>query len=468
MKRGAESVEDEKKNIERLCDACRFGTLEDVTNALESCDVNVVHSDDGCTPLMYACERDQGKFIEGSKEIVSLLLKRGALINATTFKGTSVLSQAVGHSSAEIVDLLVENKAFVNSMNYCGITPLHVCAGQRCDEEGLLICAKLVGCGADIRIVNRKGYTAFHAACERNTLGMVQFLCQEFKKCVTKLTDIGTSALMFACTNNMHGPEIIDYLITVQRLDVFQTRPDNRISLNFAVERSGLTTKALVKHINCVPIGQRKGIVIGWINGPDPMLAYKVGLQVGCKLSPCSALGDFMQLVKEPDTFWAGIRVRCVATLWNTPIPQPGTTKQGDFLNVLSQKEVPERVRDLLLPEILVARFGTNHDTLLHMYARQNDVVGLMSVMKQGVCPFIRNVNLETPMDIAIKAQSTQIIRCLTIYSRWYPDEQRTRWYGPYFRKRAKTFLLVARRLCAFPRDISTLIVRYIADCEEV
>jgi hypothetical protein len=467
MKRGAESVEDEKKNIERLCDACRFGTLEDVTNALESCDVNVVRADGGKTPLMYACERDHGKFIEGSKEIVALLLKRGALINATTFKGTSVLSQAVAYSSPEIVDLLIENKAFVNSTNHKGLTPLHLCASKRCDEEGMLICAKLVGSGADIRIAYSHGYTAFHAACRFNTLGMVQFLCQEFKKCVTKLTDIGTSVLMFACTNNMYGPEIIEYLITVQKLDVFQTRPDNRIALNIAVEKSGLTTKALVKHINCVPIGQRKGFVIGWINGPDPMLAYKAGLQVGCKLSPCGIVGDFKRLFKEPDTFWAGIRVRCVATLW-TPIPLPGATKQGDFSSFLSQKEVPERVRDLLLPEILVARFGTNHDTLLHMYARQNDVVGLMSVMKQGVCPFIRNVNLETPMDIAIKAQSTQIIRCLTIYSRWYPDEQRTRWYGPYFRKRAKTFLLVAQRLRIFPRDISTLIVRYIADCEEV
>jgi len=469
MKRGAEFVEDEKYNTERLCKVSYDGNIEEVKNALESSDVNVINPPNGLTPLMYACSRlDAGN----AKDIVHLLIERGAVINATTFTGISVLQLAVIHSSVYIVSLLLENKAFVNGLDKNGKTPLHHCAHRRDDAEGLLICAKLAACGADIGITSQSGNTAFHTACKYNTLDMVLLFCGLFKGCASVLGRKKASALWMAGLNNMYGPEIIDYLITVQKLDVLEKREDQKSAFFFAIEHSGRTASALAKHISRGPLGLRKETMTGRIQGPDPISSYKAGLKVGWTLGYKPF--DWLKYFDNPYALWAFVRVRCIALSWTSHVMQPNilpvglTQEKADILKVLSQKEVPERIRTLLMPEILVARFGNRLDTLLHFYARNKDVVGLMSTMKQAICPFIRNVEYETPMDIAVKSQSIDIIRCLFIYSRWHPDETRTRWYGPYFRQRAKTFLLVAQRLGVFPKDIRLLIVRHIADCEDV
>jgi ankyrin repeat protein len=118
MKRGAESVEDENQRIALLCNACQSGSLEDVVHALESCDVNVIDSENGLTPLMYACARLWKDDYETTKEIVHTLIQRGALINAVTFKGSSTLSLAILNGcSTDIVELLIDNKAYVNSID---------------------------------------------------------------------------------------------------------------------------------------------------------------------------------------------------------------------------------------------------------------------------------------------------------------------------------------------------------------
>jgi len=475
MKRGAESVEDENQRIALLCNACESGSLEDVVHALESCDVNVIDSENGLTPLMYACSRFWKDNYETTKEIVHTLIQRGALINAVTFKGSSTLSLAILNGcSTDIVELLIDNKAYVNSIDSYGNTPLMYCADKRDDEEGSFICVKLMNSGADITKTDSRGSTAFFTACARNTLDMVQDFCDHSQKCATSLLSVTSgshtmgevSCLMAACRNNMYGPEIIDYLIRVQKLDVFHKTTTGKTVFDVAMGLGGRTAYALCKYIPAAPLGNLNGI----ITGPDPISTYKATAMIGYRL--IVGVGNWAEKFTNPEVVWAYIRTRWIGSIFEPPTSFPSRKsddeKKKSLYYALSQKEVPERVRDLLLPELTIARFGNLQDTILHIYARQKDVLGLISVMKQGICPFMRNTESETPMGIAVKAQSKEIITCLSIYSRWHPDETRTRWYGPYFRQRAKTFLLVAQRLGVFPKDIRLLIVRHIADCEDV
>ena len=100
-----------------LLEACKDGKTENVTMLLEKgADVNA-EDDYGITALMCASEN-------GHTEIVSMLLEKGADVNAECDEGRTALMWASVYGHTEIVSMLLEVGADVNAEDDYGITAL--------------------------------------------------------------------------------------------------------------------------------------------------------------------------------------------------------------------------------------------------------------------------------------------------------------------------------------------------------
>ncbi|MDP3267886.1 MAG: ankyrin repeat domain-containing protein [Legionella sp.] len=189
----------------------------DVVNALlNKTEINIECNDKhGNTPLHYAVEFS-------TPEMIDLLLKFGADVNASNNKGQTPLHKAASRNNASIVTrLLEENKIDVDSRDNRGNTPLHYAAhkgvavvksnttltnvffkaliSQTIQESGrhanMNILEQITSKGADINAVNDLNYNSLHMALNTrfNSLGegsvqnpdlkhmkdKVLFLCQK-------------------------------------------------------------------------------------------------------------------------------------------------------------------------------------------------------------------------------------------------------------------------------------------------
>ena len=109
------------KNIfkETLHKACKKGDIEAVKQHLATgADVNAGGVFGTTTPLYLAAG-------EGHKEIVELLIAKGANVNTKTDEGSTPLHSATANEHENIAELLIEKGADVNAKDNKGRTALH-------------------------------------------------------------------------------------------------------------------------------------------------------------------------------------------------------------------------------------------------------------------------------------------------------------------------------------------------------
>ena len=110
---------------DELCSAARDGNIEKVTRLLSSglLDINYVHSGLSLSPLHMAAHY-------GHKDVVILLLKRGADINKRNAYGRTPLHLAACGGHKGIVRVLLEKGAEMDMKDTWGDTPLSNAANR--------------------------------------------------------------------------------------------------------------------------------------------------------------------------------------------------------------------------------------------------------------------------------------------------------------------------------------------------
>ncbi|XP_059165347.1 ankyrin repeat and KH domain-containing protein mask-like [Physella acuta] len=139
-----------------------------------------------------------------SKEMVELLLRKGALVSKKGLGDQTALikfSDGLSYDANEeeqdkIIEILLKHNADPNEANSEGYTPLIKAALH--DREG---CAKLLlEAGADVNRATSRGHTAMMLAAQRGSTNILKLLLEK-GACINVQAKDGQTALMFAAMN---------------------------------------------------------------------------------------------------------------------------------------------------------------------------------------------------------------------------------------------------------------------------
>lgn len=441
---------DETREEARFLEACEKGTTKHVSEFLSVFSPNIVVGDFMQTPLMVACRNTN---YSEAKEIVALLLSRGAFYNICCKKGATSLHYASKYSSAEVVKLLLDAGHFIDPKDYQDQTPLIITAGRK-DSEALKIARLLVERGASLLSRDSIGCVPLHRACASGTLEMVMLLGPKKHACINLVSAEGMTALMFSCLNAFHGVEIIPYLIRVGADTTVKFRGRN--ALHIASGKNASLVKAIRPFMTPTQIEEARptGIAIGNqdILGILREMDYPIRADMFKKSVGAKA---------ETNLIWSILRM----------IPPCLDGSQNDFYSVLRELEPTNAsLWNMVASVTSGGRHPITGDTILHASVRtgKSDTLGV--ILSRLPNPFLRNIAGETPLDLALSlntSEGRQMALILKAYSQWTPTLVRTEWYGPFFRKRAKTFLMVGKRL-KIQKDMVFVILRHLANLEYV
>jgi len=171
-------------------------------------DINVRQETMGTTPLIVACS------MEGTYEIVELLLSKGADVNIVgSFDGRTALMWAAANSK-KTVELLLEKGAKVEVKGVDGMTAfIQSIFGNLSGSVTTEVCDLLVEKGANVNDQlygpDATGWTALMFACSNGRLDLVKYLLSKSADVNLEAKD-GTSALSLAI--NEKNDEIIKIL----------------------------------------------------------------------------------------------------------------------------------------------------------------------------------------------------------------------------------------------------------------
>ena len=173
---------------------CRKGTAQQVRDALRNgANPNATNRFHEETALMHAARSN-------TPEVVSILLKAGAEVNAKTEKGRTALGFAASSNTPEVVSILLKAGAKVDS-------DAMVSAGSNEDPEVVSI---LLKAGGDVNAKDKYGKTALMYAARYSTPEVVSLLLTAGAEVNAKDKD-GWTALRDAASSNT--PEVVSILL---------------------------------------------------------------------------------------------------------------------------------------------------------------------------------------------------------------------------------------------------------------
>jgi ankyrin repeat protein len=141
---------------------------------------------DGVTPAMYASEN-------GNLNILKLLVLRGADINKKPYNGATCLIVSAKKNNYEIAEFLVSKKADLNTRDAEGVTAVHYAATFNFYD----VMDMLIFYGADKEIPDSRGNTPLISAAYNNAIESADLLLQNGAQ-IDAVDNDGFTALMVA------------------------------------------------------------------------------------------------------------------------------------------------------------------------------------------------------------------------------------------------------------------------------
>ena len=203
---GEKKPEVEYSNIHDLCKS-PDATPEQIQEFLDlNVDLNEKKGEEERTPLYWAAWNNT------SPEVIRLLLKAGADVNAKDEYGNTPLHPAAAGSTPEVISVLLKAGADVNAKDdEWGSTPLHNAALQNENPEVMSV---LLKAGADVNAKDDEwGNTPLYDAARANENPEVISVLLKAGADVNAKAENGSTALDYARDNDgLKGTEVIKEL----------------------------------------------------------------------------------------------------------------------------------------------------------------------------------------------------------------------------------------------------------------
>lgn len=150
------------------CTALHVASYRSSKNAVEAlidlgADLNA-EANDRYTPLHYAVRYSH------IMAPISVLIERGALVEATDIHGNTPLHTACQDGSVVVADLLIDHGSNINLPNLYGYTPLHQAISH------IKMLKALLAYGADINAADIRGSTLMHKAALNGDVAIIKLI----------------------------------------------------------------------------------------------------------------------------------------------------------------------------------------------------------------------------------------------------------------------------------------------------
>jgi ankyrin repeat protein len=446
-KKAVEIDEEERKQKElddALLAACCKGSLDDVKKALAN--GGSINSVDkiGKNGLSLACEREDWSV---AAQIVKFLLSKRFSAAMADNDGANAAHYAAKYSSAKLMKLLLEtNVSLVHSKLYEeNWTPLCLLCSNRFDDEAVRVASLLLDHGANIeQVCGKRDDTPLLLACKNGRADLVSLLLEQGAN-VHAMRKRKT-ALHLACENGAFGKEIIPLLVEAG------AHVDDVDVLSLAISKGYDFGKAVMV---CFARTDKPKV---WASMSDPIGAMTLHRELG-KEMPSS---KFARNVDEaPEWAWACLRSGALLL----------DESSDDAFNAL---ESCEKVKLWIWAsrEPGFQQHPTTGETVLHLLARSDALTTeqklevLAELKKDFRNPLIPNFENQRAVDLT---SDPLLMAELLKYMEFRAEKMVMRWYGPLFRQRVFTMLLVLKRLnVAANKDIRKLLAKYMSEVEHI
>jgi hypothetical protein len=260
------------------------------------------------------------------------------------------------------------------------------------------------------------------------------------------------NVLHCACMNGAFGKEMIPLLVKAGA-DVNAMTKDGHNVLSYALERSFDFGKEMLKYL---PAGSRPSHV--QISKSDPIGAMTLHRDLGERFGSSFLAWN---VDKAPEWLWAYLRTGALR-LDESP---------NDVFNALARcKQVKLWIWASREPGF--QQHPKTGETVLHVLARSDALTieqkleVLAKLKKDFRNPLIPNFKNQRAVDLT----SDPLLKAeLLKYMEFQADARAMEWYGPVFRQRVFTMLLVLKRLhVAANKDIRKLLAKYMSKVEHI
>ena len=434
----------QKKLDDGFLNACRKGSLDDVKRTLRAGASINAQDENGNSALMFACR-------EGTLEIVKFLLSKRCLISAANKWGHNAVHGAAWNASAEMMKVLLSKEPHLSqSCSNARWTPLAYLCRHRFNDDAVRIAELLLDAGADIE-QGDTDWTPLLFACRYGRVDLVSCLLQRGAN-VKAVDNDGENGLHLACWNGAFGKDIIPLLIKAG-VDVAAKAKDGSDPLAFAVQKNYDMSETLLQNL---PQGSKPSEF--YTSSQDPVGNMIMRARLGCDIDRFSEF----ETGTRANSLWASLRngeEHCF----------DGSVT--DVFNVLSQSNDP-KLWILASSEPCFQQHPMTGDTVFHLLCRtaklsSEEKMEVFAALKNDYRnPLIPNFQNKRVIDLT---NDTALKVELAKYMDWQPNRWVMKWYGPLFRERAFSLLLVLKRYPrAYVKDIRHLLVKYLAKVEHI
>ncbi len=325
-----------------------------------------------------------------------------------------------------------------------------------CRKGSVVELRELLDAGADVNQVFKDGVTPLmQAACHQPDETCAELLLSR-GAIVNAVDEQNRTAVLFAC-GNLAGGVAICKLLMAAGADLSIKCATGETAFICAYETSP-AHMALFSNM----FGVTKPIKTPTANGSDPMACVSYAVHAfGLKIHPDWA-GSNIGKGFSYQRVWAKLRT----------VGMDAYPNYDYVYEVLIKTPCNnERTWHWLGCEMHSRREGTNHETLLHVACRAPMAAAMVAVptlLRLGpalINPHLCDAKGMTPL----RGCSAPLRAMLLHYMAWRPTVHHTRWFGPFFTRRAHAFLLVCLRVRpALQRELRYKIIAHLAEREFV